>query len=417
MAIMYPPASKNINPWFILAIGALVGFIANGVRMSYGVFVVPLEEAFNLSRLQSILPFSLNMVIWGLMQPVTGALMDYKGPRKAIILAVILMSLGFAVTAMAQDFWYLMLGYGLLAGGASSGLNVAPFSLLVARWFKHQRGRALGYILAGIPLGTLVFSPLAANLIIDWGWRGAFLGLAAIMLLAALPLSWFFLREPPEAREGDPALSLRQGFIFSSEVRQAAKTGPYWLLMVTYFGCGFTGLFLMGHLPAIALEHNFSPQQGATALGLVGGAGAVGSIFGGWASDRFGRYKSLAVGYLVRAAGMFLLAFSASDVTGFYMASIIAGAPMFFTISITQLLIYEIFGPGIAGRMIGLIFLLHQVGSTVGPYFGGWVFESSGTYLLALVVGGLVLCNSAFWSWRLQGVAQRYIAARAVGQR
>ena len=80
----------------------------------------------------------------------------------------------------------------------------------------------------------------------------------------------------------------------------------------------------------------------------------------------------------------------------------------------THLLIYDIFGAGIAGRMMGLTFLIHQVGATVGPYFGGWIFEINGSYMWILVIIGVVLLNSAFWGWRLQGAAQRYIAAREI---
>jgi hypothetical protein len=119
----------------------------------------------------------------------------------------------------------------------------------------------------------------------------------------------------------------------------------------------------------------------------------------------------MAVGYFLRAVGIFVLAFAASDVTSFYVFSVVAGMPVFFTISITQLVIYEIFGPGIAGRMIGLTFVLHQVGSTLGPFFGGWMFEANGNYMLALVIVGGVLCNSAYWSWRLLGASRIYIGA------
>lgn len=404
---------KIVNPWFVLVIGAVVAFIANGTRLSYGVFVVPLEQAFGLTRSQAILPFSLSMVIWGVVQPFTGAFMDSKGPRKAILVAVVIMAIGFAASAGAQNLWQLILGYALPVGAAASGLTVAAFSLLITSWFQQKRGRVLGYVLAGIPMGTVAFSPLAAALIIDWNWRGAFLILTAAMVVVVLPMAWFFLQEPTQTGRSSSTSTSKEGFLFDSEVKQAIKSRAYWMVMVKYFGCGFSSLFLMGHLPAIALEHGISPQAGATALGLIGVGGAVGAILGGMAADRFGRYKSLAVGYIMRAVGVFLLAFSVSDVTSFYIISIIAGMPIFFTISITQLVIYEIFGPGIAGRMIGLTFMLHQVGSTLGPLFGGWMFEAYGTYMQALVLTVAVLCSSAFWSWRLESAARRYLAATA----
>ncbi len=413
MTLMSNRANNDSNPWLVLAIGALIAFIASGMLRSYGVFVVPLEQAFNLTRSQALLPLSLSMVIWGLAAPFMGAFMDSNGPRKAIIGSIILSALGFIATAGAQNLWQLIVGYGLLVGGAASGLTVAAFSLLISRWFQHHRGRVLGYALAGMPMGVFVFSPLNAALIVDFSWQTALIVSAAIMLLVALPLAWFFLQEPPQTKISNSTTSLKGGLLFNGEVRQAIKTRAYWILMVKYFGCGFASFFITGHLPAIALEYGFSSQEGATALGLIGIGGAVGAVLGGWASDRFGRYKSLAVGYFIRGVGFFLLILPISEVTNFYIVSFIVGMPIFFTIAITQLVIYEVFGDSVAGRMMGLTFLLHQIGATAGPYVGGRLFEISGGYMLALVIGGVILMNSAFWAWRLQGAAQTYIAERA----
>ena len=385
--------------------------MANGTRLSYGVFTVPLERAFSFTRSQAILPYALSMIVGGIVQPVAGVLMDAKGPRKAIVISVVLLALGFIVSAFSQNLWQLTLGYGVLTGVASTGLTITAFSLLISRWFKQRRGRALGIAVAGIPLGMLVFSPLTAALISEVEWTGTFLILAAVMLLIVFPISWFFIREPSETEEIATKISTR-GLFLNNEVGQAIKAKPYWILIVKYFGCGFSAAVLSAHLPAIALEHGFSAQEGATALGLLGAGGAVGVILGGWASDRFGLYKSLVSSYLVRALGFFLLAFFVQDLASFYAFSIIAGVLSPLTVTTTHLLIYNIFGVEIAGRMMGLTFLIHQVGATIGPYFGGWIFEINGGYTLALAVVGVVLLNSTFWSWRLQGTAQRYIATR-----
>ena len=114
----------------------------------------------------------------------------------------------------------------------------------------------------------------------------------------------------------------------------------------------------------------------------------------------------------MRAVGLFLLAFFVQDLASFYVFSLIVGMPVLLSVSMTHLIIYDIFGAGIAGRMMGLTFLVHQVGATIGPYFGGWIFEFSGSYMPALVIGGVALLISAFWGWRLQNVAKKYIAAR-----
>ncbi len=408
---MPPFAEKRFNIWFILIIATTVAFIANGIRLSYGVFTVPLEEAFSLTRSQAVLPYALSMIVGGVAQPFAGILMDARGPRKAIVISVVLLAVGFITAALAQNLWQITLGYGLLTGVASTGLAVTAFSLLITGWFKQQRGKALGLAIAGIPLGMLVFSPLTASLISSFGWQSTFLILAAVMLLVVFPISWFFVREPVETGKLAAKISTR-GLFFNSEIWQAIKAKPYWILIVKYFGCGFSAVLISGHLPAMALENGFSAQQGATALGLLGAGGAVGVVLGGWASDRFGLYKTLVISYLMRAVGLFLLAFFVQDLASFYVFSLIVGMPVLLSVSMTHLIIYDIFGAGIAGRMMGLTFLVHQVGATIGPYFGGWIFEFSGSYMPALVIGGVALLISAFWGWRLQNVAKKYIAVR-----
>lgn len=397
-----------MSNWLFLAIAMGVAFIASGDRMSYGVFVLPVSQTFNLSRSEAVLPLSLSMVIWGLAQPFVGAWMDTYGPRRIILGALALMGLGFMAAAGSQNLWQLTLGYGLFIGGASTGLAVAAFSLLISRRFgQRQRGRAIGFGLAGIPLGTLVFAPFASALANNWSWRGAFLVLAAIVFLVALPLAWAFLREPPRPAAANPSANTRGGSLFSPDIFKAIKTKAYWLLLLAYFGCGSSGLFMQGHLPALAREHGFPPYVGATALGLIGAGGAIGAILGGWAADKFGRYKTLVVGYLLRATGFFLMAFFVTDTTSFFVIALITGVPIFVTITVTQTVVYEIFGEGIAGRMLGLTFVLHQVGSTIGPYFGGKLFEATDSYTVALMIGGGVLVMSALFSWLLKAVAQR----------
>ncbi len=392
-----------MNPWLILALTTLVALIASGVRMSYGVFLIPLSDAFDLSRAEAALPMSLSMVVWGAIQPFAGTWMDAYGPRRIILVSLVAMSLGFVVASGAQNLWQLAIGYALLVGSASSGLAVAAFTLLVSRWFgPEQRGKAIGIALAGIPMGSVVFAPLASAIAHQRSWQAAFLFLAGALTLVALPLTYFFLREPPSTLEDRKATAAGAGSLFSPDVRRALKTRAYWLLLTAYFGCGSTGLFLYAHLPAIAMDRGLSALTGAYGLGLVGVGGAAGAVLGGWAADRFGRYNTLAIGYLARAPGFFFLTYFAQDVAGFYIASLAAGLAMFVTITVTQLLIYEIFGAGIAGRMIGLTFVLHQVGSTMGPYLGGVLFDALGGYTEALFIGSVILLMSSFLGWRLK---------------
>lgn len=386
------------NIWLLVAVAAAVAFIANGARLSFAVFVLPLSDAFDLTRSQAVLPLVLSMAVWGISQPVTGLLLDSRGPRVVILGALLLLVAGLLAASASQNLWQLVLGYGILIGIADSGLAVAAFSLLVSRWFPREtRGRALGLVLAAIPAGGVLFAPLASDLANGVSWRFAFLALAAIVALLALPLAWFLLKDHPGT--GTPnAPKSSTGGLFSPDVLRAVRTRPYWVLLLAYFACGASGFFLQGHLPAIAVEHGFSRAAGAWGLSLIGVAGAVGAIAGGLAADRYGRYKTLAVGYLVRGLGFVLLTFFVSNEASFFLATAVAALPIYVTITATQALIYEIFGPGIAGRMLGFTFVLHQVGSSLGPWVGGRLFEATGSYELFLMLGAGVLFTSALLS-------------------
>lgn len=399
--------------WFFLVIAMLVAFIASGDRQAYGVFVIPLSEAFDLSRSQAVLPLALTMVVWGIAQPFVGSLMDTYGPRKVILGALTLMGTGFAASAGAQNLVQLTLGYGVLVGLSSTGLAVAAFSVMISRRFGQQnRGKAIGFGLAGIPLGTMVFAPFISALVVNSGWRWAFLAMSGMVLLVGLPLAWAFLREPPR-QPGSHPQTLKSGSLFSRDILQAVKTRAYWLLLLAYFGCGSAGLFMQGHIAAMGREFGFSPQVGALALGLVGAGGAVGAMVGGWAADRYGRYNVLVVGYLLRSVGFFLMAFFVSSKESFLAIAVLTGLPIFLTITVTQAVVYEVFGSKIAGRMLGLIFVLHQVGSTIGPYFGGRLFEMTDSYRLPLLIGGGILIFSALCSWLLKDAARRSMPAEA----
>ncbi|MDO8635673.1 MAG: MFS transporter [Dehalococcoidia bacterium] len=400
--------------WFFVAIAMLVAFIASGDRLAYGVFVVPVSEAFNLTRSQAVLPVSVAMAVWGVSQPFIGSMLDTYGPRRIILAGLALMSLGFLASAVSQNLVQLMLGYGLFVGIASGGLATAAFGLLISRRFgQQQRGRAIGFALAGIPLGTLAFAPFISFMANSWNWRWAFVVMAAIVLLIGLPLGYLFLKEPRHV-EGALAQNFKAGSLFNKDILRAIKSRAYLFLLLAYFGCGSSGQFLQAHLPAIARDHGFSPQVGALGLGMIGAGGAVGAMIGGWLSDRFGRFKVLIAGYLMRAAGFFMLAFFVSDTTSFYTIALVAGLPIFLTVTVTQTVVFEIFGTRIAGRMLGLIFVLHQVGSTLGPWVGGRLYESTDSYQLALLIGTGLLSFSALCVWLLQEFSKNMKPVEAI---
>lgn len=401
---------KFVNRRVVLITSVVIAFVA-AERMIFGVFLVPIQQTFAISRRLATLPMSVQTLVMGLSQPFFGAFIDAKGPKKPIFLGTVLITLSYVLGSLAQNIWQLSFSYGLLMGVAGATVSVGAWSILIGNWFpKEQRAKALGVINAGMRISPMLFAPLSVMLIGMRDFRFAFLVLGGVSLVT-LPLAWFFLQEPP-ADKTKAALQKKGGVSpFAPEVRQVLKTKTYWLLLVIWLWCGFEVSILGAHLPALGTAHGFPAEAGGTALGLYGIAAAAGVLLSGWAADRFGRYKILVAGYLARSIGVFLLAFAITDVNSYYVITVIAGIPAMTTSPLITLLIYEIFGREIAGRVIALSFVMHQVAGTFSSYFSGWLFDITGSYTLPFAIAASTLFISAFLAWRLQGVAQRYIAA------
>ena len=169
---------------------------------------------------------------------------------------------------------------------------------------------------------------------------------------------------------------------------------------------------LSTHLPSLGLQHGLSQQIGAIALGVFGVSGAFGAVTGGWAAGRFGRYKVLVFGFVIRAIGVYLLTFAVHDTTTYYIMTAIAGFPSLFTTPIIQLLLLEIFGRKIAGRVIGLSFLGHQIAGAISPFFAGWLFDITGSYTLPFTLAATALLGSAIIATRLEGTVKHHLAHR-----
>ena len=279
-------------------------------------------------------------------------------------------------------------------------MGMTTGAALAVRWFEARRGLAIGLAAGGMSAGQLVVIPLATWLTFYYGWRYSFFWLGLGLLVLILPVAFRFVRNNPED-EGlrpygatGPTQTAAQAVAAQQAGRvsltEAAHTAPFWLLMSTFFVCGYTsnGIVLTHFMPH-ALEHNFSPLQASTALGIMGAMNIVGTIGSGWLCDRLGRRGPLATYYFLRGASLIFLLY-VSDAPSLHLWAAIFGLNYISTVPPTTTLTANIFGRYSVGELSGWIFFSHQVGAALGAALAGWLFEWTGSYSSAFVSAALM---------------------------
>jgi MFS family permease len=390
------PAPRRLHPaWIVLGALTLCLLASTGIRAVFGVYIKPMEAEFGWSRGALSGAAALSLLILGAVGPFAGRLADRWGPRRVIVLSLTLLGLGSIASAFVQSLWHIYLTAGVLMAVGAGGAALSTGSTVVARWFESRRGVAMGLAAGGMSAGQLIVIPLATVLTLWFGWRSSFLWLGVGLLVLVVPIGAWLIRNLPEERGVRPlgatgptqtaaqmAVARQAGRVSVSE---AAQTAPFWLLMSTFFVCGYTsnGMVLTHFMPH-ALEHNFSAMEASAALGVMGAMNIVGTIGSGWLCDRFGRRGPLATYYFVRGVALLFLLY-VWNVPSLHFWAALFGLNYISTVPPTTTLTANIYGRYSVGELSGWIFFAHQVGSALGAALAGWIYEWSGSYSPAFV--------------------------------
>src|SRR5712692_8240707 len=333
--------------WIVLAAVVFVMLAASGVRAMFGVFIKPIETDLGWSRQQLSGAAALSLFVVGAVGPTVGWLADSWGPRRVMLLSTATLGLATVLSGFMGHLWQMYLYAGVLMAAGAGGLGIAMASTVAARWFVARRGLILGILGGAMSAGQMLIVPLAMLLIRHYGWRSSFLWLGIGILVCALPVIMWLVRDDPADKGLKPyGAGTSSGPAFAStldtrrvSVGEAMQVPAFWLLAATFFVCGYTanGLVLIHFVPHAA-EHGFSEMHAAQALGLMGAMNIVGTIASGWICDRFGRK----VPSLHICAATFGLTY-------------ISPAPP------TATLTANIFGRLSVGALSGWIFFSHQV--------------------------------------------------------
>ena len=394
--------------WVVLGALVVVILLASGLRAIFGVYIKPMENTFGWDRASLSGAAALSLLLLGAAGPIVGSLADRWGPRRVILLSTIILGIGTILSARVTALWHVYITAGVLMGLGAGGVGMSTGAALAARWFEGRRGLVMGLVGGAMSAGQLVIVPLAVWLTLTYGWRQSFVWLGVLLLVIALPLTLFFVRDDP-AQKGLKAYGAGHASPGAGAmpappegrtgIAEAMQVPAFWLLAATFFICGYTSNgMVLTHLMPHAAEHGFSEMHAAQALGVMGAMNILGTVASGFICDRFGRKGPLAFYYGVRGLSLLFLLY-VWNVPSLHIFAAIFGLNYISTVPPTTTLTANIFGRYSVGSLSGWIFFAHQLGAALGAAVGGWVFQSTGSYswafasaaVLAFVASGLSL--------------------------
>ncbi|MBL8298798.1 MAG: MFS transporter [Rhodanobacteraceae bacterium] len=370
-----------------IACSALIVTLSMGIRQSFGLFLQPIGRDFGIGREYFGFAIALQNLLFGLAQPFVGAIADRYGVRRVLVVGTLIYAAGLLIASQVVLPGGIMLSLGVLIGLGLSGTTFVVVLTGVARLVRpEQRSFAFGLVTAGGSFGQFAVVPVAQAFISDWGWRGAMMGLAALTLIIAGAA--IGIRRPQD-------LTSTAGGNDGGLVRaltQAAAHPHYWLLNAGFFVCGFHLAFIATHFPAYLVDQGIAPSVGATSLALVGLFNILGSyLFGLW-GGRYSRPRLLAALYAGRALAIALfLLLPLSPVSAFAFAAAL-GFLWLGTVPLTNGAVASLFGVRYLSTLYGIVFLTHQIGSFIGAWAAGRLFDTTGSYTaiwIACIVLGI----------------------------
>ena len=400
-----PDGQRIFYGWIIVIAATCIYAISAGQVVSFGIFVKPMAKELGWSRASLTGAFGLYIFAMSLFSFVSGILVDRVGPRLLNIVGGLALGLGFVLSSRIHAPWHFYVSYGLLGGLGFSFLFVS-LSSTIPRWFIEKRGLALGILFAGGGVGGLIISPLLQSLIDRYDWRVAFLVLAALACCIVLPAALFLKKEPkeigllplgqdkaplPKGRKGDGESGPRTttpGPARDSTLGEALKTAPFWVFAVTIVLSLLGVMMAQVNMVPHATDKGVPAATAAFALGLAAAFNSLGRLLMGAASDKIGTKRSLCFCLLLAACTLFWLIMVNKPWMMFLFV-----APFGFAYGglVPQIprVISELFGVKSVGSILGLFTSLTALGPALGPVLGGAIFDRTGGYDLAFLLGGI----------------------------
>jgi predicted MFS family arabinose efflux permease len=344
-----------------------------------GLFVSPLNTHTGLGIATISFAFAIGQLVWGVVQPVFGAVADRWGTGRIIALGSILLAAGSYLTTQVTTEWGLILAAGVLS---AAGAGAGSFSILIGatsqRLPAEKRAFASGAINAGGSLGQFVFAPLNQAVMSAYGWMAAMWTMAVIALTTA-PMGWL-LRSEPRSAASATATAPGEASGMRQQIAAAMRNPSYWCLHAGFFTCGFHIAFLITHLPGEINLCGLSAGVASTSLAIIGLANVVGSLVVGSLGNLVRMKMILFWMYASRAVAVLVYMAAPKEPWTFYLFAAVLGLTWLATVPPTAGLTAKLFGVRYLATLFGLTLLSHQVGGFFGAWLGGLAVTSTGSY-------------------------------------
>ncbi len=365
------PQFNWVHPLVIVTCACLIILVGFGIRSTMGVFLVPITEQYDWGRSIFAFAAAVQNIVWGFSQPLFGAIADRYGSGRVIVVGGLCYVAGLGLMIFASTPLGFYFSNGALIGFGLSGTTFAIVLAVVSRSVQERhRSLALGIVSAAGSIGQFLLVPISNMLILNYGWQHT-LFLLACLVLAVLSLS-FFLSGKPEV--SGPDQTLREA------ITQASRHSGYVYLTAGFFVCGFQVTFIGIHLPAYLTDVGLSANIGAWALSLVGLFNLFGTLIAGYLGGKTTKKNILSFIYFGRAVVISIFVLLPPSPAGALIFASAMGILWLATVPLTSGIVGQVFGPRYMGTLFGFVFLSHQVGSFLGVWLGGALFDATQSY-------------------------------------
>ncbi|HEV7915325.1 MAG TPA: MFS transporter [Albitalea sp.] len=375
MAAVAPSTSRStpLSMTQVLLCGAAIVTLSMGIRHGFGLWLQPITMDRGWSRETFAFAIAIQNLAWGVSGPIAGAMADRFGAFRVLIAGSVLYALGLVTMGLATSGLAFTGSAGVLLGLAQSGTTYAVVYGVIGRNVApDKRSWAMGVAAAAGSFGQFLMVPVENWLIGDFGWQQALFILGCVAL-AIVPLA-FGLREPSQQKVSGHHQSIAQA------LREAFAYPSFRWLMAGYFVCGFQVVFIGVHLPSYLRDHGLTPNVATTALALIGLFNVIGTYTAGSLGQRLPKRYILSSIYVLRSLAIVVFLGVPLTPWSVYIFSAVMGVLWLSTVPPTNALVAQIFGVQYLSMLGGFVFLSHQIGSFLGVWLGGKLYDATGSY-------------------------------------
>ena len=366
---------RKLSMFQVLACGAAIVTLSMGIRHGFGLWLQPITQEMGWTRQSFALAMAIQNLSWGVIGVFAGMAADRFGAFRVLVVCAVLYGLGLAGMAWSPTPTLFALTAGVLIGAAQAGTTYAViYGVLGRQIAPEKRSWAMGVAAAAGSFGQFLMVPVEGFLIATLGWQEALLALA-LMVLLIVPLA-LGLREP--GFKG--AAPVRREQTIAQAIAEAFRYPSFLLLTAGYFVCGFQVVFIGVHMPSYLRDHGLSPQVASYALALIGLFNVFGTYIAGTLGQRLPKRHILSFIYFARAVAISLFLWAPLTPLSVYVFSAVIGALWLSTVPPTNATIAQIFGVQHLSMLGGFVFFSHQLGSFMGVWLGGYLYDATGSY-------------------------------------